>query len=176
MNIQEQMVKALIADAPIEKLKDKLNLFGQFVGAWDLDWIGYNPDGTKQHEKGEWIFCWVLEGRVIQDIWIVPSRDNRGKPGFPEGEYGTTLRFYSEKEDAWKVVWVGPARDRLTTLVARKIGEEIVLEVTNEKDFQMKWIFSEITENSFHWRSIVSENGDDWKLVQEIMGTRKERK
>lgn len=171
--MQEQFVNALIADGPNENLSYKPNLFGQFIGEWDFDWIGYNPDGTKQYEKGEWIFGWVLEGKAIQDVWIVPSRENRGKPGFPEGEYGTTLRFYSEKEDAWKVVWIGPARDRLNTLIARKVGDEIVLEVTNEQSFQMKWIFSKITKNSFHWRSIMSYDGKEWNLLQEMTVTRR---
>lgn len=172
--MQEHLHAALIADAPNEQLKEKLNLFGQFIGEWDFEWIGYNPDGTTQKVNGEWIFGWVLEGRVIQDVWIIPSRENRGKPGMPEGEYGTTLRFYSATEDKWKVVWVGPARDKLNTFIAQKINDEIILESTNEKNFQMKWIFSEITENSFHWRSIISEDGQEWNLAQEMNVKRKE--
>lgn len=174
MSLHNEISKALLSDAPNETLGEKLNLFGQFVGEWDFEWTGYNDDGTSQKVNGEWIFNWILEGRAVQDVWIIPTRANRIKPGMPDGEYGTTVRFYSEKDDAWKVVWIGPIKNRLNTFLAKEIKDEIVMEAENEKKFQMKWIFSEITNNSFRWRSIINEDGENWKLVQEMIVTRKQ--
>ena len=31
------------------------------------------PAGTKHTERGEIHFGWVLEGRAIQDVWILPG-------------------------------------------------------------------------------------------------------
>ncbi len=173
MNLRKEMSDALICDAPNEKLSEQLNLFAHFIGEWNFDWTGFNKDGTTQKEKGEWLFSWILEGRAVQDVWIIPTRENRGKPGMPDGEYGSAIRFYSEKENAWKVTWVGPMKDRLSTFIAKKIGDEIVLEATNETEFQMKWIFSEIEENKFRWRCIISEDGENWNLTQEMLVKRK---
>src|SRR5919202_1411929 len=64
--------RGLAADGPSEDRADKLMLFGQFVGDWDVDFTVYGADGTRQTEKAEWHFGWVLEGRAVQDVWIVP--------------------------------------------------------------------------------------------------------
>lgn len=32
-------------------------------------------DGTTRHSSGELLFGWVLDGRVIQDIWISFPKD-----------------------------------------------------------------------------------------------------
>jgi hypothetical protein len=46
-------------------------LFGQFVGAWDVDVTNITLDGTRKELKREWHFGWVLEGRAT---WIGPVR------------------------------------------------------------------------------------------------------
>src|SRR5947209_7751168 len=67
-------VDALLSPGPDPGHLDAFSLFGQFVGAWELDWTGYARDGTATRARGEWLFSWVLDGRAVQDIWIVPSR------------------------------------------------------------------------------------------------------
>ena len=169
MNNKMEFLAALHSQQVNGKLKKENNLFGQFVGEWEFDWYGYEPDMETQHEKGEWIFSWILEGRAIQDVWIIPERKRRNIEGVPNGEYGTTIRFYNEKLDEWNVVWVGPLRNRLNTFRAKRIGDEIVLEESNNTNNKMKWIFSEISYSSFKWRSIISnDDGNTWKLVQKM--------
>ena len=171
--IENEFLAALYSAEANPELGENLDLFGEFVGEWEFDWYGYEPGKEKQHEKGEWIFSWVLDGRVIQDLWIIPGRNRRNLKGLPKGEYGTTLRFYNENTKVWNVVWLGPIKNRLNTFEARKIGEEIVMEETNGTSEGMKWIFSEISENSFRWKSIICEDGENWKLVQEMRVIRK---
>src|SRR5919199_5671228 len=120
--------QGLSANGPIEDRAEKLMLFGQFVGDWDVDFIVYEPDGTKQTEKAEWHFGWVLEGRAVQDVWIVPRREERDKTSPVKSDYGTTIRFYDPAIDAWRVVYASPLHGDLLTLVARQVGDEIVLE------------------------------------------------
>ena len=40
-------------------LAEHLMLFGQFVGAWDVDVTNIAPDGTKNEFKGKWHSCTV---------------------------------------------------------------------------------------------------------------------
>jgi len=171
---QNEFLNALFSEKANTELGENLNLFGQFVGEWEFDWYGYEPNQEKQFEKGEWIFSWVMEGRVIQDLWIIPERNRRNIPKLPKGEYGSTLRFFNEKTKVWNAVWVGPIKNRLHTFEARKIGEEIVMEETSNNDIKMKWILSEIKKDSFHWKSIISDDdGENWNLVQEMRVRRK---
>jgi hypothetical protein len=46
---------------PYPNLKEKLALFGQFVGDWDIVDARYpQPDGTEVKRKGEVHFGWIL--------------------------------------------------------------------------------------------------------------------
>src|SRR2546425_5180290 len=49
-----------------------------------------------------------LEGRAVQDVWIVPSRSARQAPGVsaPGILYGTTLRVYDPRSDLWHIIWI----------------------------------------------------------------------
>jgi hypothetical protein len=58
--------------------------------------------------------------------------------------------------------------------VARRAGETIVQDGATEEGHPMQWIFSEIAENSFSWRSISSSDGEKtWHLHEEMHVCRK---
>ncbi len=162
-------IKGLQASGPSREFAEKMMLFGQFVGDWEFDLTQINPDGTKRTGKGEWHFGWVLDGRAIQDVWIARFNGTKAD-ALPEG-HGTTIRMYDSAIDAWRIVWVSVARKNLQIFTARNIGEEIVLEATAPEDSQERgrWIFSEITKNSFRWRAVESEDGGKtWRTIQEM--------
>ena len=161
--------QGLAAEGPAADLADKMMLFGQFAGDWDVDFTVYGADGARQTEKAEWHFGWILEGRAIQDVWIVPRREEHDKAGPVKSDYGTTIRFYDPAIDAWRVVYVSPLQGDLLTFVARKVGDEIVLEGHDPEGSPMRWVFSEITEQSFRWRRVVStDGGKTWRLQKEM--------
>ncbi len=166
------MLSALQAHGPNEGLREKLQLFGQFVGSWDLTINYFAANGTLiRTVAGEWHFEWVLEGRAIQDVWITPPRSARA--GTSDEGYGTTLRFCDPKIDAWRSTWIGPNKGVVLPFIARQQGSEIVLEGSFEEGVSTRWIFSEITPRSFHWRSVFSRDG--WKtltLDQEMLAKR----
>ena len=167
--------QGLAADGPAADLAEKLMLFGQFVGDWDVDFTVHGPDGAKQTARAEWHFGWVLEGRAVQDVWIVPRRGERDKAGPVKSDYGTTIRFYDPALDAWRVVYVSPLHGDLLTFVAREVGDEIVLEGHDPEGAPMRWIFSEITAESFRWRRVVSpDGGKTWRLHKEMSVRRAE--
>jgi len=64
--------RLLHADGPNPEHATALQLYGRFVGNWDAEITAHGPDGTKHTAPGEIHFGWVLEGRAVQDVWIIP--------------------------------------------------------------------------------------------------------
>ena len=163
----DPMLAALQASGPHPNLASDLKLFGQFVGSWDVDVTNIAPDGTKTELKGEWHFSWVLEGRAIMDVWTAPRRSLRGSAD--PYEYGATLRLFDPAIQAWRSTWIGPVRHLVRAFIARQVGDEIVLEGSFADGELTRWIFSQITATSFHWRNIESrDEGATWTIVQEM--------
>jgi len=149
-------------------------LYGQFVGDWDFDWTGFDAAGNERlTTKGEWLFMWVLEGRAVQDVWICPARDLRGRPGAPkDAEYGTTIRFFDPTLNAWRVMWNGPGGGNVRVFFAYSDGDEIVQVGFTPEGQLLHWIFSDITETSFTWRSQVM-TGNSWRLRERMLVRRR---
>jgi hypothetical protein len=77
------------------------------------------------------------------------------------------LRFYDEAIDAWRSTWIGPHNRAVMPFLARSVGDEIVLEGSFEDGVRTRWIFSEITPDSFSWRAVDSkDDGESWRLLQ----------
>jgi hypothetical protein len=166
----EHEIQGLAASGPDPKMKEKLMLFGQFVGDWDILEARYpQPNGTEIKRKGEIHFGWILDGRAIQDVWMT----YQGKP--PRAvPAGTTIRFYEPKLDAWRIVWIAPKFGVVQIFTARMVAEEIVLEGRTVEDYPERWIFSEITRDSFKWRAIESHDDQKtWKLTEEMLVCRR---
>ncbi|HET7291785.1 MAG TPA: hypothetical protein VFM88_05125 [Vicinamibacteria bacterium] len=174
--MQKGLVEALHAEGPHPELASELQLFGQFVGSWDVEVIHHFPDGTRDVMSAEWHFGWVLEGRAIQDVWIAPRRGLRSPAGDALGDYGATLRFYDRKLGAWRSTWSGPCKGLVRPFVGRQVGAEIVLEGSFAPGSVTRWIFSAITPDSFRWRNV--ESWDQWStqvLHQEMVARRRPR-
>ncbi len=58
-------LELLAADGPFAEYADKLMMYGQFVGSWDVHSTNFNADGTRTERRGEWHFAWVLGGRGV---------------------------------------------------------------------------------------------------------------
>ena len=159
--MSDPMLEALGAPAAAPPDADKLKLFGQFVGVWDFDLTDFAADGTRSAGSGEWIWGWILQGRAVEDVWILRTGKRR--------EYGATIRFYDAARDHWRVCWIAPVSGRFRTFVARAVGNEIVLEGVDDAGQPMRWVFSEITPDSYRWRSIVADDGSEgWRLAVEM--------
>ena len=184
-----QTIEGLAASGPFPEHAEKLMLFGQFVGDWDLDVVNHLPDGSRSPQpsrrgggaprlqekttKGEWHFGWVLEGRAIQDVWRVPPRAELETASDPPTGYGTTVRFYDPQIDAWHVTWNGVVTGSVFVFVARQQGDEIVMEAQGERELS-RWIFSHIAKESFRWRAVVStDGGTTWITEQEMVARRR---
>lgn len=164
------VVPYLASPGPHPAVPKHKQIFAPFIGSWDLE-VKWLADGNiVRQERGEWHFAWVLEGRAIQDVWIVPPRNERANRS-DLYEYGTSIRFYDDDADVWRSTWIGPTQRSLHTFLARKRGSDVVLETMNGCDLSMKWVFSEVTENSFTWRNL-SKPADEWILNQQFSAIR----
>jgi len=166
----EAMIEALEANEPFPAYADELMLFGQLVGSWDVEVSFFDPEGNVIRERrGEWHFGWVLEGRVIQDVLISPPREGRDV-GQASHEYGTTLRAYDPKIDAWRVTFVAPVFGATVDLIAREHGNEIWLEGRAPDNSLCRWTFSEITSERVRWQGFSSsDEGLTWTREEEMI-------
>jgi hypothetical protein len=174
------LIAALHADGPPLDRAEELSLYGQFIGDWDADIVAYTPDGVRLQGQGEIHFGWILEGRAIQDVWMIPRRKDR-RPGatvmpVTGNWYGTTIRAYDPVLGAWRIYWIDPATNAYRQQIGRKQGADIVQEGTTETGALSRWSFTEITPRSFHWEAEVSiDKGASWRLVVEVFARRTPR-
>lgn len=165
------MIELLGATGPNEERAEGLALFGQFVGSWDVDATYFGAEGTVTGERrGEWHFGWVLQGRAIQDVLIGPPLEEQRRTGTPAREYGSSFRMYDPRTDTWRVTWFAPVSGTVVDLVARRAGDEIVLEGDEPDGTLDRWIFSDITPDAFRWSGYESrDDGLTWPLVERML-------
>ena len=163
-------IEGLTAYGPPRRFANRLKLFGQFVGDWDIVSVrGPSPKGVRFKSGGEVHFGWVLGGWAVQDVWM--TYDTRTRKAVP---VGTTIRVYDPKMSAWRCTWISVIRHTVSTRLARKAGSYIVLLSETKEEVPERWVFSDITPNSFRWYSEEShDKGKSWKLTEEMKMNRR---
>jgi len=152
----------LRSEGPAPDRVDKMALYGWLIGDWEMEAVVHADDGSTHRGRGEIHFAWVLEGRAIQDVWILP--------GF---FHGTTLRIYDPGLDAWHILWSDPLHQYYARQIGRARGRDIVQEGRNDLGEATRWSFIEITPDSFIWRGERSgDNGATWTLQAEFRARR----
>ncbi len=166
-------LQVLPSPGPSAELDQASELYGWLVGSWAMDVIDYDDKGSRYTSKGEWHFAWVLEGRAIQDVFIVPVQTSRQGIGKENNRYGTSLRVYDPAMNAWHITWINPVRVVKSELIGRRKGNDIVQEGKTEDGSLMRWSFVEIKRDSFRWLGEIStDNGKTWQLQAEFFGRR----
>jgi len=166
---------ALGADGPAADRAGKMELYGRFVGSWDLDVTQFPQPGLRRRRRGEWHFGWALEGRAVQDVWIVPPRGElrHGDAAANVNSYGTTLRVYDPRIDAWQIQWTDPVTQNFLQMIGRAEGNDIVQLGTRPDGHLIRWSFRDITDDAFQWRGEVSaDDGASWHRNVEFTATR----
>ena len=164
--------KALISAVPKSEYRDKLSLFGQFVGEWDFEGIFSRGTPDEWSVPGEWLFSWILDGTAIQDVFICPSLEERMKNPNPNAEYGTSVRFYNSSKDCWDVCY--GYFGYMYVLEGRQVGDQIIVKNIDETNGLNEWVFSDITAQTFHWQNRTSyDNGTTWQVNFELLARRR---
>jgi hypothetical protein len=163
-------------DGPDPERKAKLGLYAWLVGQWELDVTTILEDGSTHAGRGEIHAGWVLQGRAIQDVWMIPRLEER-RPGIEQlpgagNWYGTTLRIYDPNLDAWRIQWNDPATNFFTQQTARARGRDIVQEGPDPRGGSARWTFSEIEPTSFHWTAERSQDNKNWRKEVDIRARR----
>jgi hypothetical protein len=176
MSAPSGLASVLHATGPAPERAAKLDLYGWLIGDWDAEVIAYAIDGESHIGQAELHFGWILEGRAIQDVWMIPRRADRqaGVQSMPvAGNWcGTTLRIYDPAIDAWRIYWLDPGTNSFRYQVGRRRGSDIVQEGRTESGSLSRWTFTEIARDSFRWLGESSPDGIAWRLVVEVRAHR----
>ena len=165
----------LAAPARSAEIPESEDLYGWLVGSWELRVLHYKGvDVSDQRLEAEAHFAWVLEGRAIQDVWIMPRpADRTASMAKTNNMFGTTQRVWDPAIHAWRIRWINPVTGHFEDQIGRRSGERIVQVGQRVDGAPTRWSFTEITPNSFHWiGEALNHDGRTWKLEGEFLATR----
>jgi hypothetical protein len=169
--------EVLHALGPDAEREPKLALYSWLIGEWAMEITTILEDGTTHRGHGEIYAGWVLQGRAIQDVWMIPRLRDR-KPGREQlpgagNWYGTTLRIFDPGLDAWRILWNDPATNYFAQQIGRARGRDIVQEGPDPRGGTMRWTFAEIEPaSSFHWTAERTGDDKNWRKEVDIRARR----
>jgi hypothetical protein len=175
MTISLPALQALAAVVRSPEIPASEDVYGWLAGSWTLRPLHYaGSDVSALGLEGEAHFHWALEGRAIQDVWIMPRRAAR-TPALPatNNMYGTTLRVWDPSLRAWRITWINPVTGHRQEQIGRRVGPDIVQIGARADGTPTRWRFTEISPNSFHWiGESLAPDGATWRLEGEFLATR----
>lgn len=173
---QGDLFTALIAPARSLEIPETADVYGWLCGSWDLNVLQYRGVNlTGRGMTGEVHAARVLEGRAIQDVWIMPRREERRTDtDNTMNMYGTTLRMWDASIHAWRIAWTNPVRGHREEQIGRWNGSDILQEGMRPDGTKTRWTFTAITADSFHWRGDALQPGSQtWDLEAEFSAKRR---
>jgi hypothetical protein len=134
-------------------------------------------DVASRRMKGEAHFGRVLEGRAVQDVWIMPPPSERiADLDKTMNMFGTTLRVWDPSIQAWRITWINPATGHREEQIGRASGKNIVQVGARPDGTPTRWMFTDITPTSFHWTGeALAADGRAWKMEGEFRARRMHR-
>jgi hypothetical protein len=171
---ENRAVASLLAADRAQDIPQSDDIYGWLAGNWELDVRHYGVDVSALGLKGEAHFFRALEGRAVQDVWIMPARDARHVGLAPENNmYGTTLRTWDASIAAWRVTYINPVTGQRDELIGRRVGSNIIQVGTHRDGTPIRWNFTDVTPDSFHWTGEALEaDGATWRLEGEFYAHR----
>ena len=172
---KQDFLTLLPASGRSQEIPQSDDAYGWLVGSWDLDVLHYwATDVSARGLKAEAHFAWILEGRVMQDLWIMPPASQRtANLDKKFNMYGTTLRAWDAAIHAWRITWINPAGGHFEQQIGRRSGVEVVQIGHRPDGTTTRWRFTEITPDTFRWlgESLLAD-GESWLLEGEFRARR----
>jgi hypothetical protein len=174
----QAFLSALASPSRAPDIAEADDVYGWLTGSWSLQVLHYRGfDLRGEGLTGEVHAGWVLEGRAIQDVWIMPGREDRRAGRFARDPlhnmYGSTLRMWDPALRAWRIAWHNPVTGHRETQIGRRIGEEIVQTGSRLDGQATRWRFTEIVPAGFHWiGEALDTDGKSWRLEGEFIAAR----
>jgi hypothetical protein len=171
---KQDLQAVLVASGRSPEIPESSDLYGWLIGSWELDAVHYWVDVAARGIRGEAHFGWVLEGRAVQDVWIMPRRrDRQGPPDKSLNMYGTTLRVWDPGIEAWRVTWANPVTGQRNELIGRRSGKDVMQVGALPDGTPIRWRFTDITPDSFRWvGESLEPDGQTWKVQGEFRARR----
>lgn len=150
----------------------ELKTFGQLIGKWSVETTFTDRNGSTQKSTGTWTFYYILEGMAIADDYDAKTTDG-------QRFYGTTYRLYNPGSKKWECKWIcatplywmdieGPAATGKNILLDGRVVP------TDGNPILSKIRFTDITANSFTWKSDVSyDGGKTWAKDRGLIKARR---
>jgi hypothetical protein len=165
-------IDALVSTTRHDSIPADMDIYAPVQGDWMIDGTEYvtNPPRPVKMAVN---FVRALNGRAIQDIWSWAIDPNLPMTGANHA-CGTTVRVYDPQERIWRVTWIDPVKRARVHLDAHQVGADIVQIGTHANGESRRWIFSDITQDSFTWRGEgSSDGGKTWRLYAEYFARRR---
>jgi hypothetical protein len=156
------------------------DIYAPLLGSWSTEVLDAETDGSKRVTAGEWHFVRVLEGRGVQDVMIVPSRDQRQPRASARFDrYGSSLRVFDLRNGIWRVHWCNPGDGGLHVLEAQKSGADIIELGDDMNGTALRWTMFDIKPDTFLARGEARArvNGDGaavWRTMVEVYARRED--
>ena len=158
------------------EIPESADVYGWLCESWDIEVLHYRGINVAARGlKGEVHAARVLEGRAIQDVWIMPRCEDRDAHlDEAMNMYGSTLRSWDASIQAWRIAWTNPVRGYREEQIGRWNGKDILQEGTRADGTKTRWTFTEITADTFHWRGeAMSPGKQTWTLEGEFLAKRR---
>jgi hypothetical protein len=158
------MITTLEASSAHPSLSNQADVIGRLVGTWDVEYTDFAKDGKATHRTGRFIVGWVLDGRALQDVWIVDPSGTR-----KEREVYTDLHHFDSKSRTWRTTFVDPEHGPVARFTGGPLGDDrFVLESQDMGHQTTRWSANDIRPDSFVWRDEASsDGGKTWRLQAE---------
>jgi hypothetical protein len=158
------ITSALAANGPHASLGDQAKVLEQLVGNWDVEYLDILKDGREQRRTGQFIVAWVLDGRAIEDVWIVEPSEGR-----QEREVYADIRYFDPKTRTWPTVFIDPEHASTAKFTGgATLDGRLVLQTSDLGRPQNRWSFTATGPDSFVFRDeFSSDGGETWKLLSE---------
>jgi hypothetical protein len=169
-----EFLTVLAAEGRSPEIPESADVYGWLIGDWELEVCHYlDLDVKSRSIKGEVHAGWVLQGRAVQDVWFYPRASEPTGSKEKLITYGTTLRVWDPKIQGWHIMWSNPVRNHYEKQIGRRIGKDIVQVGARPDGTPTRWMFTEITNDSFHWLGeALKPDGKNWQLEAEFRGRR----